>query len=502
MSNDYTKTYDIFVSYAHADDDAPYGVAYGWVTTFVEELKKILHRKLGNKNASVWMDHVLAANDIVDQELVDKVKASRILVMFLSPGYLKSTWCSRELGLFLEKNLACKNKESVFIVELEPQPRDKWHPRLQALTPIPLYKLDLQEQAHLLGYPTPPTDGDNPYWIHLNSLAASISIFLEQSSPPTTIEKVEPIATTPQTTASPPLVWVAQPPFQFTQEWLLITEALKQRGVRVLPSTPDIYPRDSAGRLREAVQTDIREAILLVQLFGEDPGMPLEGGQGTITTIQASIAQLQCQCKSQLRYMRWRRPEIQLEKIQDVTYQELLRGTMACGFEQFRQSVLDAVNMLLAPPPVRQAPQPQAQDSLMICVSGGPKDADLCQNVSEIISNLGHTALTIQAAPEPDQSPSEYRLQFEETLAAVEGIILVYGREASSWVLAKYPQVKKAMDGQGRRSVKGLLDGPPPGKPGVGLAGKDIVRLDCREGVNSQHIESYLEKLREGRANA
>ncbi len=502
MSNGDTKAYDIFVSYAHADDDVPCGADYGWVTTFVEELKKILRRKLGGKGASVWMDHALAANDIVDQELVDMVKASRTLVMFLSPGYLQSIWCSKELGLFLETNAAHKNKESVFIVELEPRPREKWHPRLQALTPIQLYKHDLKGQACLLGYPRPPTDADNPYWIQLNSLADSISTFLAQSQPQTASVPKQPVTTPAQPKVPAPLVWIAQPPFEFVQEWLLITEALKQRGVRFLPLAPDVYPRDSAERLRESVQADMREATLLVQLFGDDPGMPLEGGQGTLTTIQATLVQLQCQCRSQLRCMRWRRPDIQLELIQDATYRDLLQGAMACGFEQFRQSVLDAVNLLLAPAPIKPAPQPQAEESLMICVSGGPKDADLCQSVSEILSDLGHTALTIQSAPEPDQSPSEYRLQFEETLAAVSGIILVYGKEASSWVLAKYPQVKKAMDGQGRHSVKGLLDGPPPGKPNIGLAGKDIVRLDCREGVNTGHIESYIERLREVRANA
>lgn len=498
MINGDIKIYDIFVSYAHADDDVPSGADYGWVTTFVEELKKILRRKLGGKGASVWMDHALAANDIVDQELVDMVKASRTLVMFLSPGYLQSVWCSKELGLFLETNAAHKNKESVFIVELEPRPREKWHPRLQTLTPIQLYKHDLKGQACLLGYPKPPTDADNPYWIQLNSLADSISAFLAQPQPPTALIQKQPVATPAQAKVSPALVWIAQPPSEYIQEWLLITEALKQRGVRFLPVAPDVYPRDSAEQLREAVQADIREATLLVQLFGDDPGVLLEGGQGTMTTIQATIAQLQCQCRSQLRCMRWRRPDIQLELIQDATYRVLLQGSIACGFEQFRQSVLEAV----APVPIKSVLPPPADESLMICVSGGPKDADLCQSVSEIISDLGHTALTIQSAPEPDQSPSEYRLQFEETLAAVSGIILVYGKEASSWVLAKYPQVKKAMDGQGRHSVKGLLDGPPPGKPNIGLAGKDIVRLDCREGVNTGHIESYIERLREVITNA
>ena len=51
--------HDVFVSYAHADDVKPFGEELGWVTIFVEELKKVLRMKMGNPGPDVWMDHLL-----------------------------------------------------------------------------------------------------------------------------------------------------------------------------------------------------------------------------------------------------------------------------------------------------------------------------------------------------------------------------------------------------------------------------------------------------------
>jgi len=51
------QSWDVFVSYAHADDEPPMGAAKGWVTTLADELRKMLRRKLGVCEARLFMDH-------------------------------------------------------------------------------------------------------------------------------------------------------------------------------------------------------------------------------------------------------------------------------------------------------------------------------------------------------------------------------------------------------------------------------------------------------------
>src|SRR5215470_417462 len=98
--------YDLFVSYAHADDETPVGASKGWVTTLADELNKVLRRKLGGNGANIWMDHQLAANADVPATLLDTLRSSRMMLLVMSPGYQASEWCQRELGNFVSDSAA------------------------------------------------------------------------------------------------------------------------------------------------------------------------------------------------------------------------------------------------------------------------------------------------------------------------------------------------------------------------------------------------------------
>ena len=163
-----TARYDLFVSYAHADDEVPSGASKGWVTTLADELRKVLRRKLGGRGAEVWMDHQLAANANVPNALLDTLRSSRTLLLVMSPGYQVSPWCQRELGNFLVQSAAQKSTDNVFIVEIEPVTRESWHKSLQPLNGIRFWHKENEDKApRLLGFPIPKADEDNPYfrWI-------------------------------------------------------------------------------------------------------------------------------------------------------------------------------------------------------------------------------------------------------------------------------------------------------------------------------------------------
>jgi len=50
--------HDIFVSYAHVDNEPFAGAEKGWVTTLISNLKNELGRQLGRADAySLWMDY-------------------------------------------------------------------------------------------------------------------------------------------------------------------------------------------------------------------------------------------------------------------------------------------------------------------------------------------------------------------------------------------------------------------------------------------------------------
>ena len=150
----------------------PTGAERGWVTTLVGELQKVLRRKLGAAGARVWMDHRLAANQNVTEELLDQIRTSRTLLLVMSPGYQKSEWCQRELANYVARASARGKTQSVFPIEIEPVNREAWHPALKSLTPIKFWHHEPERaEPKLAGYPVPKPDEDSLYWDKVNSLA-------------------------------------------------------------------------------------------------------------------------------------------------------------------------------------------------------------------------------------------------------------------------------------------------------------------------------------------
>src|SRR4051794_11240506 len=114
---------DLFISYAHVDDQGDEAARKpGWVTALKRLLEKEVDRKLGKVGAcAIWMDHRLAAGDLIDASLAAQVGDSAAMLIVLSPGYLGSSWCKREMELFLNRDAKRKagTTSSVFVVETD-----------------------------------------------------------------------------------------------------------------------------------------------------------------------------------------------------------------------------------------------------------------------------------------------------------------------------------------------------------------------------------------------
>ena len=90
---------ELFISYAHIDNQPLAEGLKGWVETFHERLKIRLEQLTGEP-ARIWRDRKLQGNDIFAETLVARLSKVAILVVVLSPRYVKSEWCLKELGEF------------------------------------------------------------------------------------------------------------------------------------------------------------------------------------------------------------------------------------------------------------------------------------------------------------------------------------------------------------------------------------------------------------------
>ena len=92
---------DVFISYSHIDNQSLGDERGGWVDIFHEHLQNFVNVHLG-KRAKVWRDKRLSGAETFSSEIEQQLRSSAVLVSVLSPGYMQSTWCNRELMGFTE----------------------------------------------------------------------------------------------------------------------------------------------------------------------------------------------------------------------------------------------------------------------------------------------------------------------------------------------------------------------------------------------------------------
>ena len=73
--------HDVFVSYAHIDDEPLVGAQRGWVTTLINNLEIVVRQKLGAKDLTIWMDHDLAGNRPLTAEILTALSNTATLLI-------------------------------------------------------------------------------------------------------------------------------------------------------------------------------------------------------------------------------------------------------------------------------------------------------------------------------------------------------------------------------------------------------------------------------------
>jgi hypothetical protein len=95
----------VFISYAHIDNEPLSEKQQGWITRFHASLMAMLSMRMGRK-ADIWRDSKLSGNDIFADEIVQQFPKTALLISVVTPRYVESEWCTREVREF------CKSAET------------------------------------------------------------------------------------------------------------------------------------------------------------------------------------------------------------------------------------------------------------------------------------------------------------------------------------------------------------------------------------------------------
>lgn len=100
--------FDIFISYAHLDNEKMPGQEDGWIELFYKSLNLKLAQRIGKMDAvKIWWDSKkLDGSKLFDNSIEEGIRSSAIMISLISPGYLQSEYCRKEMELFYNKSRA------------------------------------------------------------------------------------------------------------------------------------------------------------------------------------------------------------------------------------------------------------------------------------------------------------------------------------------------------------------------------------------------------------
>jgi TIR domain len=246
--------FDVFISYAHVDNEPIYPAEYGWVSVLVENLRRFLAKRLGRREAfSNWYDQQnLHGNDPVRHHIPAQAKRSAVFLAILSPGYASSEFCLQELQAFIESHAGVLT-ERLFVVEH--MPLGEHHAMPESFADIRryrFYKLDENEIPRTLALPRPLPD-EREYFQKIDDLARDIAVKL----------------TTVGSKTSKPLVLLAEVTDDLESRRDEVSRYLNQAEIGVLPSGPYRLVR---GEFERSLATDLASCAVFVQLLGSVAG--------------------------------------------------------------------------------------------------------------------------------------------------------------------------------------------------------------------------------------
>ena len=175
---------DIFISYAHIDDEALIEGEKGWITEFHRALEIRLSQLLGER-PNIWRDSRLDGNHVFSDEIISQFPKVALLVSILTPRYVKSEWCVKEVLEFKkasDQNIGVEinNKSRIFKVIKTPVELEQ-HPKvIQGLLGYDFFRIDkdtnrVKEFSKVFG-----SENQQLYWSRLDDIAHDIADLLKE----------------------------------------------------------------------------------------------------------------------------------------------------------------------------------------------------------------------------------------------------------------------------------------------------------------------------------
>lgn len=494
---------DIFISYAHIDDEALREGDKGWVATFHRSLEVRLAQLMGEK-PKIWRDPKLQGNDYFSDEIVQQFPGIATLVSVLSPRYVKSEWCTREVKEFFraaESNIGIrvKNKARIFKVVKTPIDRSENPPELQNLLGYDFFKRD-PETGRSIEYGTLfGSEAEQAYWTMLDDLAHDICDLLQR------LRDINPdVSGSNCTTAGASgedkgTIFLATTSYDIKDTYEALRRDFAGHGYRVLPDTP-------LPLLESELQTHIggmlAESAIAIHLVGEQYGIVPEGTDKSVVEIQNESA-AQFSALNGLPRFIWIKPGIDVKDERHAEFLEAIRsgGEAQTGADVFETQIDDlkfAIHTTLRKQKeVKAAPSGEAAtEALQVYLICDQRDLDSTHEIEDALFNTGFNVVL----PVFEGDEAQVRMDHIENLKLCDAVLMYYGAGNELWLRSKQRDLLK-IAGYGRTLPllgKSIVLARPTTPNKERFRSHDMLVINCIEGFTPEQMSDFASSLRKG----
>jgi len=500
---------DIFISYAHNDDDAYAMEPQGWVAQLDEDLRKRVAVFLDGQKPAVWRDREIRGNEDFEEIITRRLIKTATLISIISPSFFQRKWCLRELEEFAtcaERDFGVKvgEKNRIFKVEKVPLSFERGYlpDSLQGTGSYRFYGPDPQHEGRIHEYrPKLGVDYAARYWRELDDLAQDIAMVLKQM-----YARVHNADLTVEPATA---IYVAEATSDLEDEAKEIRRDLKARGFKVLPEGDLPYRTKD---LRTRVAEDLSRSLLSIHLIGSEYGLIPEGeSQKSIAWLQSEYS-IERQKKAtgfarilwiprgmapadprQQRFVEHLHNDSEVQQGADLTQSRL---------EELKTLVQEKISVIRSVDEKKALPQAAARERKEITIDEPLRIYVICDQLDLLSSDLGDLRNYLFThgyeciLPSENGDEAEALQEHVDNLEICDACLIYYGLGSDRWFGTKLRELRKLLS---RRNspvrAKGVYVAPPTTPCKVQLQTLEAMVLRGSKTFTGTILIPFLEKL-------
>ena len=435
--------FDIFVSYAHLNNQKLSDEDQGWVSDFHKVVHARLWEELG-KQPAIWRDERGLDGRMADPSIAKAIYQSAVLVVVMSQAYMSSPYCQSEVKEFCSYrhpafDLVVRGFSRIVTVVYDEVSVDQWREELRNGPSVPFSTTDAATGDRIRYTKPPRTNLADPYFQAVDRVVRHLKAILQelQRGPTSGTELAQPIVRIDEQLPA----YLAEATDDLQSERTEVLQLLERNSKRLgLP----VYPARSiiqSVSVTEAIRDGLARANVSVHLINETAGR-IWGDAGK------PLAQLELEESMKRagkpRPLVWISPEVKPESLPASPYRDFLQLLKAGKFEVRDPEVrtpavfempfdrfLGQLETRLFPPikAVARTVRSQQPGGVLVYISHKsskpenlPPLIDFFRSRKCSVSHLDHGA-----------TGADVEKRHEANLRFCDGLVVLYGHEGVSW---------------------------------------------------------------------